>query len=220
MRRMTLALLCICIPSAAFAAPITFNFAADNVSGWYTFETQTPGVRNRYEGEDVYWDRDGAMTYLNAITEFGIELGQGDAFISGRGGDLTLAVNRGELSESSYSALLPIGQNWRLALSIWSPTNGSFLASESLDAVPDLTGYDIISEVVMFDARRPAETASFHQMSSFSRAGATDTAELTSASTLAVAAPTKVPEPSTMLLMGFGLIAAFSRGCRSRIYGR
>ena len=79
----------------------TFAWEAGALTGWYTFESETVGVRtiefDQYSGTDV----EGELRYVNAITAFQMDfVSPGERLsLSGTSGDLALALNRGPWGE-------------------------------------------------------------------------------------------------------------------------
>ncbi len=203
MRRMTLALLLICLPSAANAASVTVDYIAGDITGWYTFDTATQGTRAQaFEGFDQ-----GAF-YRHAITEWGLRIGNVWE-VSGTEGDLTLAIDRGEFGEYWYTADMWSGPDVRVMVNIWSPTIG-FLSSEALaDITPDIQAGDNWHDVTLFDEKR-TNVARNTWLNAMAVRPKTD---VLSASTV----PTRVPEPSTAILL---LIGASLTAVKSRIYAR
>src|SRR6188768_3216119 len=94
--RLTMMILILATLAAPAAAmPVTFAWEAGALTGWYTFESETVGVRtiefDQYSGTDV----EGELRYLNAITAFGFTIVPADTndllSFSGTGADLALA---------------------------------------------------------------------------------------------------------------------------------
>jgi hypothetical protein len=197
--RLLIALVCVLIPLQAHAALITFDFAAGDVSGWYTVETNTPGIAlvNDWRQED--WARDAGMRYAHAVTAFSVFVSK-NHLVSGSTGDLSLNVSG--YWGNSYLVTMVSGPDYRLDLSLWSAAGEDVITGESLTERPALlTESDLETHATLYDLRRNV-VARDEPISSL-------TAREQQTSSRAVA----VPEPSTALLClaAFGLLVGHRR---------
>jgi len=194
------ALLSILSAVPAAAVPVTFNWTAGSFSGWYTFETSTPGARRSYANEP--FDDWTAVFYAGAITGFGLE--GGGLSVLGGAGDIYMALFSGPFGETIYNAEMRTG-SWLVALNLWSPTGDRIINGEELTATAPSVGIGAdptvdgnIYEVTISDGA----TARDHRVDRVSPASAVS------------GGTTKVPESgSTLALLGlgFGAMVLFGR---------
>ena len=189
----------------AAAMPVTFAWEAGALAGWYTFESETVGVRTIEYDESSGLDVEGELRYVNAITAFQMNfVAAGERLsLSGTSGDLALALYRGPWGETWYSARMAT-PNYSLWLTLFNASGEPFIASEDLRdaAVPDLN-----------DEIRPGTDRWLTLTHRRSQATLAESA----VTRMWRVTPTAVPEPTSLVLFGtgFGALALARRRWRA-----
>lgn len=188
MTRALLVLALLLLPLPARASPVTFAFTAGALSGQYTFETATPGIRQLSDVPDLDdLERIGGLRHFNAITNFEVRLGA-QTWV-GSNGDVELGLNRGRFGETWYIADLRtpgLAPDLRLLISVWSPFGDNIIDTEALtNRVPDFVNFPTEKDAFLFNG-----VSYSHELDSLSRTRTTE-----------------VPEPSSALLLGLAVSA-------------
>ena len=195
MTRTILLIVALLTPLPVAAIPVTFTFSGGDVSGWYTFDTSSPGLA--HIAADDYFGTGtvhNGFTFDNAISAFEVFVGPARAMANSHG-QISIGIRRGTNVDSWYGVSLNDGPGRAFGLYLWSP-HDTIVDSESLtDRPPRLNPTDIYGGLTL----RSDHADRDEPFSSFAvRHDAAPTS----------ARPTSVPEPSTVSLLLSGLIAA------------